>query len=98
MKFCCSDFEGFYSVKNELAPNIRIVKFNSEYLVSKKSITRVKSKRKDIKFFITPGYNTFKLLAPLMNIDFCPFCGKNLHKFYEKEEYFNEVEGVTFSS
>ena len=42
------------------------------------------------------GYDTFKLDLPLMNINYCPYCGTNLYKFYNKDEHANEIEGETF--
>lgn len=96
MKFCCSNFEGNYLVNNGFAPNIRMVKFKSEFLISQNIESQTKNKRNDLKYFITLGYDVFKLDMPLMNISFCPYCGTNLHLFYNKDEYLNEIEGKTF--
>lgn len=97
MTFCCSNFEGNYLIKNGFAPNIRIVKFKSEFLISPLINAEIRGKRNDLRYFITLGYNSFKLDLPLMNIRFCPYCGTNLYKFYDKYEYANEIEGETFS-
>lgn len=97
MKFCCSNFEGNYLIDNNFAPNIRIVKFKSEFLISQDVDPKIKSKKNDLKYFITLGYDVFSLDIPLMNISFCPYCGTNLHLFYNKNEYLNEIEGITFT-
>jgi hypothetical protein len=96
MKFCCSNFEGNYLIKNGFAPNIRIVKFTSEFLISQNANKEFKSKRNDLRYFVTMGYDTFKLDLPLMNINYCPYCGTNLYEFYNKDEHANEIEGETF--
>ena len=96
MNFCCSNFEGRYLIKNGFAPNIRIVKFTSEFLVSQNVNKELKSRRNDLRYFVTLGYDIFKLDLPLMNINYCPYCGINLYKFYYKDEYANEIEGETF--
>lgn len=52
-------------------------------------------------FFITVGYPKFDLIDPPpgFNIDFCPFCGLNLYKFYSDvhDVIANEIEGETFA-
>lgn len=96
MKFCCSNFEGSYQIKNGFAPNIRIVKFTSDFLISQNANQEFKSKRNDLRYFITMGYDTFKLDLPLMKINYCPYCGANLYKIYSKDECANEIEGETF--
>lgn len=96
MEFCCPNFEGNYLIKNGFAPNIRIVKFTSEFLISQSTNKVFKSKRNDLRYFVTLGYDEFKLDLPLMNINYCPYCGTNLYKFYNKDEYANEIEGKTF--
>jgi hypothetical protein len=95
MKFCCYGFESHYKVRNGLSPNIRIVKITSDFLVNQDNPS--KRKKFELKYFIvTMCYDVFSYNLPLMNINFCPYCGKNLHYFYDKEEYANEVEGETF--
>jgi hypothetical protein len=97
MRFCCSNFEGNYNISNNFAPNIRIVKFKSESLILQNFDRNILSKRNDLKYFITLGYEKFSLNIPLMNICFCPYCGTNLKMFYDKNEYLNEIEGETFT-
>lgn len=84
-------------MKNFFGPNIRIVKFTSDFLVSQKVNKKIKSKRNDLRYFVTMGYDTFNLNLPLMNISFCPFCGTNLYKLYTKDEHANEVEDESFT-
>ncbi len=104
MKFCCSNFEGSYYVGNNFGINIRIVRFSSDFLINQGGLYvlkgdkeyRINTKRNDIRFFMTMGYQKFSLDLAMANISFCPFCGTNLHKFYDKDEYANEIEGETF--
>lgn len=104
MKFCCESFEGSYFIGNQFGINIRIVKFNSEFLLKKnyiftinKQLQKTKNKRSDVRFFMTMGYEKFRLDLPMANIGFCPFCGTNLYDYYVEDEYFNEIEGKTFN-
>lgn len=105
MKFCCESFEGSYFIGNQCGINIRIVKFNSEFLISKgnlyfkrnRQINKTSNKRNDVRFFMTMGYEKFRLDLPMANIGFCPFCGTNLYDYYVEDEYFNEIEGKTFN-
>ena len=107
MEFCCDTFESYYLIRNTAAPKIRIVKFKSDFLTNTdvayirkhgKEI-KIKKRRKDFSFFISSGpYETFYMLNnPLVVINFCPFCGTNLHKFYKEDQYANEIEGETFT-
>jgi hypothetical protein len=97
MKYCCPNFGGHYLMANGFAPNIRIVKFKSEFLISNDGNNKIKNKKYDLKYFITLGYDKFRLDLPMMNINFCPYCGTNLYSFYDKDEYANEIEGETFT-
>jgi len=105
MKFCCSTFEGSYYVKNNFGINIRVVKFHSDFLIKQGGayVTKankeklINTKRNDIRFFMTMGYQKFSLDLAMANINYCPYCGTNLHEFYDKDEYANEVEGKTFT-
>lgn len=99
LKFCCSFFEGGYFVGNGFGPNIRIVKFTSEELIARGINDKdSKNRRKDIRFFITMGYKIFSFDIMGTIINYCPYCGKDLHKFYRRDEYVNEIEGKTFPS
>jgi hypothetical protein len=49
-----------------------------------------------LSFVLTLGYQgEFKMLGNC--IFYCPFCGKDLYKFYKDFRYANEVEGETFT-
>ena len=103
MKFCCGNFQGRYNAKNGMGINIRVVQFASDFLKGN-TIHNYKNgndfcintKRNDIRFFMTMGYEKFSFDLAMANISFCPFCGTNLHDFYNKDEYANEIEGETF--
>jgi len=106
MKFCCKKFETHWKLDKRGAPNIRVVKFTSDWLVNKNNINfkgvNIKIGRKfrnsPYNFYITWGYEddfSFDLLT--LSIEYCPFCGTDLYKFYRSDEYANEIEGSTFS-
>lgn len=105
MKFCCSKFEGSYYVNNSFGINIRIIKFSSDFLIKQGGAYisklgeeyRINTKRNDIRFYMTMGYEKFSFDLAMVNINFCPYCGTNLHKYYDKDEYANEIEGETFT-
>lgn len=102
-KFCCENFETYYSLPKQASPNIRVVKFISDWLINSTLKTlsgKIIPKRLPnipFRFFITLGYTgDFDLDMVMLNISFCPFCGINLFKKYAKDDYANEIEGVTF--
>ena len=105
MKFCCSCFEGSYYIGNNFGINIRIVRFTSDFLIKQGGMYmpkgnimhKINKKRNDIRFFMTMGYDMFSYELAMANINFCPYCGTNLHDFYDKDEYANEIEGITFT-
>ncbi len=107
MKFCCLNFETHYRFRNTLAHSIRIVRYSSEEFLNNGNInlikqgknSTVKCKGNDMRFLLmTSPYVVFdQLKNPAIMLNFCPFCGANLYKFYRNKEYANEVEGVTFS-
>ena len=106
MEFCCETFESYYLIRNTAAPKIRIVKFISDYLTNNIGAyirkhgreIKINKKRNDFSFLISSKpYESFSMINnPLIIINFCPFCGTNLHKFYDKDEYANEIEGESF--
>lgn len=93
MNFCCDYFKFSYFRKNQYTFNYRIVKFTSDFLVND-NINNIE-KIKNIRFFITLGYEEFKLLEGHLLIKYCPHCGTSLFDFYN-EKYANEIEGETF--
>lgn len=105
MKFCCSIFESYYYIDNYLGFNIRLVKSTNPsslemghlLFYKTKGLIKTKHKRRDLRFYITMGYENFNYSMPILNIGFCPFCGKNLFDFYKDDEYINEIEGDTFT-
>lgn len=105
MKFCCEDFESHYRLDNQTWPNFRIVKIKSKlltegdcwvYFTHNKQASKTRHKRKDLRFYITFGYEKFDFLMVKLNMTFCPYCGTNLYDFYVSDEYANEIEGETF--
>ncbi len=106
MKYCCQIFEESLKRQKESYPNIRVVKFVSEFLVDHKGVFKLGNdaffkhdniKKGPYRFYITTGYSNFNMEIPSFNINFCPFCGTNLYDFYKGDEYANEIEGVSFN-
>lgn len=100
LKFCCSHFQAGYYLENKYNLAIQIIRFTSEYLIKGNANDKgSKRKKDDTRFFITTGYETFGLERVIgTSISYCPYCGKNLYKFYQSDEYANEIEGETFPS
>lgn len=88
-KICCNKFEFFYSADKTWGLNIRVIKLSDKF-----------KERGDIKidkaFFITEGYEgeicgKEKSVA----INYCPFCGTKLQKFYGKDDsYVHEIMDI----
>jgi hypothetical protein len=106
LNYCCDKFEEGLRRDKRNSPNIRIVKFVSERLVSPSIRIELpnnatfyyeKSTMGPYRFYITTGYTNFNFDVPSFFIEFCPFCGTNLYQFYTRDEYASEIEGVTFS-
>jgi len=81
MKYCCGRFKDQVSFERTQGLNIRIVKLKGNNLLDFQSPYR---------FFITPGYQSSDRAVAAYNIAYCPFCGKDLFKFYKKDDYINE--------
>jgi len=94
-KFCCEKFETYYKTNNQSAPNIRIVKYTSEYLL--KSTKDLGKYKIPYRYYITYGYEIFQIDMLAIFIEYCPFCGTDLYDFYKTDEYANEIEGDTFT-
>lgn len=105
--YCCDFLEGGCKNKERIYPNIRIVKFTSEFLLKKNIgiyITQkgidtklIKGSKSSYRYFIGYTIGAFEFGSPQFNmINFCPYCGQNLYEFYNKDEYVNEIEGKTF--
>lgn len=93
LKFCCEIFETYYYSNNLTRPNIRIVKYKSDFLF--RNIIEEKFKL-PYRFYITYGYEIFKIDMLAIHMLYCPFCGCDLYKFYNNDTYANEIEGKTF--
>jgi len=88
MKYCCDEFEMKAKLPNTTSPNIRIVKLEP--------LPKYGDEKSHYAFYITLGYQRFSLRLPKMMINYCPFCGTNLKKYYKSDEYVSEFEGKTF--
>jgi hypothetical protein len=82
-KYCCRHFESDCNVDRRARPNIRIVKID---------ITKVPeiNHKYPYRFYFTVGYTEEEKNVPSRLLYYCPYCGKDLLKFYRSDEYVNE--------
>lgn len=83
MKYCCREFSQAVSIDRRVGPNIRIVKINSDEV-------ELFDPSKPYRFFITNGYNENDKNVFRRRIEFCPFCGTKLDRYYNHDDYINE--------
>lgn len=96
LKYCCESFESFATIRKELAPNIRIVRFTSKFFFE--NVPR-KFAKNPLRFMLTLGYQgEYNIQNAGNSIMYCPFCGTDLYKFYKDIRYATEVEGETFTA
>jgi hypothetical protein len=89
-KFCCATFQIYYSAKKEMGLNIRIRKISGDYIQRVKAVGGKLDF--DKSFMITEGYcDKLDLNVKAMAIKYCPFCGKELKKIYDSDEFVQEV-------
>ena len=94
LEFCCEKFKCHWQFNSQSYPNIRVVKYTSDFLINS---PHMEGKFKNpLRFYITFGYEIFKIDMVAVFIEYCPFCGKDLYKFYKSDKYANEIEGETF--
>ncbi len=84
MKYCCRNFEGDCKVDRRARPNIRIVKIDIN------QVPEIDPKY-PYRFYFTIGYHDNEKNVPSRFLTYCPYCGKNLFKFYRSDEYVNEL-------
>lgn len=72
-KICCDNFKWRYETSSGMGLNIRVAR-----LVGLDS--------SPIAFFITDGYTEESTNVKYCKIDYCPFCGTELAKFYKNEK------------
>lgn len=95
LNFCCEKFETYYTSNNQSAPNIRIVKYCSDFLLN--SAKEMGKYKYPYRYYITFGYKEFQIDMLAIFMEYCPFCGTDLFEFYQSDEYANEIEGQTFT-
>ena len=94
LKYCCEDFEFRMKLEKFQHPNIRMVKWTNSLM-----FRREKNKKSMCYGFIwTDGYEKEFDLIDVHGIPmaYCPFCGKDLYRYYKSDEYVHEIEGITF--
>ena len=96
LKYCCDRFEISATRAKTTNPNIRIVKLTSPHYF--KQYVEKKFRKNPLRFFLTQGFlEEFRVdLTGNISIMYCPYCGKDLYKFYKDDAYANEIEGQTF--
>lgn len=82
-KYCCSGFRIDVELDKRACPNVRIIKLDSK---------EVKGINPDYpyRFYLTTGYNPGDYQVPSRMLNFCPYCGTNLYRFYRSDKYINE--------
>ena len=83
MKYCCRHFESDCNVDRRARPNIRIVK------VDTMEVGGI-DPNFPYRFYFTIGYEENEKNVPSRFINFCPYCGSDLYKFYGSDVYINE--------
>ena len=82
MEFCCDKFRFYYSGDKGMGLNIRVIKFNPEY------VQRARLKR-DKNVWLTEGYSgSIQDCMKRILLNFCPFCGDDLSYIYESDDEF----------
>ncbi|MEP7377909.1 MAG: hypothetical protein ABI675_31210 [Chitinophagaceae bacterium] len=84
-KFCCDKFRFHYEGSSEMGLNFRIIKLNQAF-IEKGYLGDNK-----YRYLITEGYSILDDKVKKIFIEFCPYCGKELKKFYRSDEYVNEL-------
>jgi hypothetical protein len=89
MKFCCDKFMVLYQMEKQFGLNIRIIKLSDQF-VARGDLNFNKS------FLVTEGYpGSIVECKKTMTLNFCPFCGVQLNKYYKDDRYAQEI--VTIS-
>jgi hypothetical protein len=92
MKFCCDRFKNYYErgeiyegdkLVKEIYPKIKIVKIEADKYNNGVNLFR---------FYFVAGF--LKDRPPVINMKYCPFCGKNLFNFYKSDLYINGRQEV----
>jgi len=83
-KYCCNSFMARLETDRGMGLNIRIVKLTEREVFDKKEL------KKPYRVFLTEGYEIGQSNVKMALIKFCPFCGKEIERFYSLESYVNE--------
>ena len=88
--FCCEKMNGLHSLDKGLGINFRVIKISDEF--KNENLKRGVNLTDEFSFILTAGYME-KLSTEstsILFINYCPFCGKRLSKFYAKDISINE--------
>ncbi len=91
-KTCCNKFKHLLEGESSFGLNIRVIKSSNSFInESKKRGFSFQKKDSKYNFILTEGYNgKLDNQGQSTFINFCPFCGINLKKFYKNDIYINE--------
>lgn len=91
-KYCCEKFSFFNRPENNMALNIRIVKYVGDF---RDKMLMLNPNIGDKGFIITSGYkNSINDEGTMrMVINTCPFCSQKLSDFYKSDNYVQETIG-----
>lgn len=95
-KTCCDKFRFLHSGDSSLGLNIRVIKLSDSYIKEseKRGFSLIK-KKNQYNFIFTEGYSgKLDNKGQSTFIEFCPFCGTNLKKFYRDDKYINEINHI----
>ena len=96
MKYCCQKFEVSHRTSKNMGLNIRVIKLSDRYIEANKARGISILKKDFYSFILTEGYEDelYTKNQQYTFIDFCPYCGKKLSKYYSKDEFINEEKHV----
>lgn len=82
--YCCNKFQFLATGQSTMGLNIRIIKVGQNFVEANHNITS------PYLFFISEAYSEFINAKQKILITFCPFCGVDLKKKYNTDNFINE--------
>jgi hypothetical protein len=92
MKYCCQKFQVSHQAQKNMGLNIRVIKLTKQYINESERRGFPIKKNELYSFIITENYEeklTNKGQSTFIN--YCPYCGKKLNKYYSKDDFINET-------
>lgn len=95
MIYCCEHFKTLIEVKKTYGLNIRIIKLSERYIENTKKRGLSIEENELYNFIITESYSgILDNKKQSLFINYCPFCGKELRKYYSKHKFINETNHI----